>query len=236
MKINFFTVAKTAIFATVAGALTLGLAGPAAASSGTMYGDPTALAKYWAHQKYDDCALMSSADVVGQITGKMPSERAIIKVAQNTPSTSHPGSIYLKPTDKSNPNSGMGTDPDDLPTLLAHYGIHAVNTDADHEGQSGVATGLAALEQYLSAGRGVIVGLNAEMIWGQPIENKGNDGTVYADHAVVVTGVDTANNIVHLNDSGTPKGKDEQIPLDLFVQAWATSHNFMTVTKESRKA
>ena len=25
----------------------------------------------------------------------------------------------------------LGTDPDDLPTLLAHYGIHATNTDAD---------------------------------------------------------------------------------------------------------
>jgi hypothetical protein len=45
-----------------------------------------------------------------------------------------------------------------------------------------------------------------------------------------VTGVDTANNVVHLNDSGTKKGRDERIPLELFVQAWDTSDDFMAVT------
>lgn len=218
--------AKTALFATLAGAAALGLATPAGASSGTMYGDPTAAAKYWVHQHYDDCAIMSSADVVGQITGKLPSERSIIKVAQNTPSSTHPGSIYLKPADKHDPNSGMGTDPDDLPTLLAHYGVHATNTQA---------TGMEALEQSLGSGHAIIVGLNAEMIWNQPVESKGKDGQPAADHAVVVTGVDTANGVVHLNDSGSPKGKDEQIPMAVFVKAWATSRNFMTVTSETHK-
>jgi hypothetical protein len=51
-----------------------------------------------------------------------------------------------------------------------------------------------------------------------------------SDHAVVVTGVDTANGVVHLNDSGTPDGRDEQIPMALFAKAWATSHNFMVIT------
>ncbi|OBK28973.1 hypothetical protein A5634_19420 [Mycobacterium asiaticum] len=229
------SIAKTALLATVAAAAALGLAGPATASSGTMYGDPTAVAKYWRHQNYDDCAIMSSADVVGQITGKLPSERSIIKVAQSTPSASHPGSIYVKPADKNDPNSGMGTDPDDLPTLLAHYGIHATNTDADTAGKTGVATGIEALERYLGGGHAVIIALNAEMIWNQPIENTGRDGQPRADHAVVVTGVDTANGVVHLNDSGNTKGKDEQIPMELFLRAWATSHNFMSVTQETRK-
>ena len=49
------------------------------AASGTMYGDPAAAAKWWRHQQYDDCVLMSTADVVGQMTGKEPSERAIIR-------------------------------------------------------------------------------------------------------------------------------------------------------------
>ncbi|OBK23426.1 C39 family peptidase [Mycobacterium asiaticum] len=234
------SVAKTALFATVSAAVALGLAAPAEAfptrSGTTMYGDPAAVAKYWRHQKYDDCAIMSSADVVGQITGDLPSERSIIKVAQNTPSVVHPGSIYLKPTDKNDPNSGMGTNPGDLPTLLAHYGIHATNTDADNAGKTGLATGMEALEEYLGSGRAVIVGLNAEMIWNQPVENTGTDGEPRADHAVVVTGVDTGNGIVHLNDSGSPKGKDEQIPMAVFIKAWATSHNFMTVTDETRKA
>lgn len=231
---RIITIAKTALFATVAAGAALGLAGPAEAGTGTMYGDPTAVAKYWVHQNYDDCAIMSSADVVGQITGKLPSERSIIKVAQTTPSVVHPGSIYVKPADKNDPNSGMGTTPGDIPTLLAHYGVHATSTDADNADKTGVATGMEALEQYLGSGHAVIVGLNAEMIWNEPVET-GSDGRVHADHAVVVTGVDTAKGVVHLNDSGNKNGKDEQIPLAIFVKAWATSHNYMTVTTETRK-
>jgi hypothetical protein len=113
---------------------------------------------------------------------------------------------------------------------LAHYGIHATFTDADTAGKTGIATGMESLEQLLGSGHAVIVGLNAEMIWNQPV-----DGQARADHAVVVTGVDTAKGIVHLNDSGNPKGRDEQIPMAVFVNAWATSHNSMTVTQETHK-
>ncbi|KZS69505.1 hypothetical protein A4G27_06295 [Mycobacterium kansasii] len=228
MKIS--TIAKTAIAATFAGALALGLAVPADAAMGTMYGAPAAAAKWWRYQKYDDCVIMSSADVIGQITGKEPSERAIVKVAQSTPSTVHPGSIYIKPADPSNPNSGMGTSMWDVPALLAHYGVDAKVTDTDDAPQTGIPTGMEALEQYLGGGHKVIVSLNAEMIWGQPIENKDSDGNPRSDHAVVVTGVDTANGIVHLNDSGTKQGRDEQVPMETFIKAWATSHDFMVVT------
>ncbi|OSC41047.1 C39 family peptidase [Mycobacterium decipiens] len=224
------TALKTATFALAAGAVALGLASPADAAAGTMYGDPVAAAKYWRYQKYDDCVLMSAADVVGQVTGKEPSERAIIKVAQSTPSVAHPGSIYTKPADTKNPNSGMGTSVADIPTLLAHYGVDAVLTDEDNVQTTGVATGIQALEQYLGSGHAVIVSVNAEMIWGQPVEETDSDGNPVSDHAVVVTGVDTENGVVHLNDSGSAKGRDEQIPMELFVKAWATSHDFMAVT------
>ena len=43
-------------------------------------------------------------------------------------------------------------------------------------------------------------------------------------------GIDTATNLVHLNDSGTKDGKDEQVPLKLFLQAWATSDERVVVT------
>ncbi|MCV6965333.1 hypothetical protein BST27_28450 [Mycobacterium intermedium] len=228
MRTTIVRAAKTALMATVAGAIALGLASPAAASSArTMHGDPAVATKYWRLQAFDDCAIMAAADVVGQITGTEPSERAIIKVAQNTPSTRHPGSIYIIPT---NSGDGNGTNRLDLPTLLAHYGVEANMTDADAAAQTGIATGIKALEQYLDGGHAVIVSLNAEMIWGQPVEAKDRDGNPVSDHAVVVTGIDTIRNIVHLNDSGTPQGKDEQIPLQLFVQAWATSHYFLLVT------
>lgn len=62
MKINkIATALKTATFAIAAGAVALGLASPAGAASGTMYGDPAAAAKYWRYQKYDDCLIMAVA-------------------------------------------------------------------------------------------------------------------------------------------------------------------------------
>ncbi len=142
----------------------------------------------------------------------------------------HSGSVYIKPADTKNPNSGMGTSPGDIPTLLAAYGVKAVITDNASAAKTGVATGIETLEQQLGSGHKVIVGFNAEMIWKQPIESKDMNGNPVADHAVVVIGVDTAKNVVHLNDSGKKDGRDEQIPLDLFVKAWDTGGDFMAVT------
>src|ERR1700724_2578336 len=116
-------VVKTAVFATVAGALALGLATPAEAAASTMYGDPAAAAQWWRHQKFDDCVIMASADLIGQITGKEPSEQSIIKRAQSTPSTIHPGSIYIKPANTKDPNSGQGTMFGDVPQLLSEYQV-----------------------------------------------------------------------------------------------------------------
>ncbi|MGE5286814.1 MAG: hypothetical protein ACM3ML_06330 [Micromonosporaceae bacterium] len=45
-----------------------------------------------------------------------------------------------------------------------------------------------------------------------------------------MTGVDATRGIVHLNDSGTAEGRDEQIPLQLFVEAWETGNELMVVT------
>jgi Peptidase_C39 like family len=224
------TLAKAATFAAAAGAMALGLSSQADAATGSMYGNPAAAAKWWHHQQYDDCVLMSTADVVGEMTGKEPSEVAVIQLAQSTPSKVHPGSIYVKPTNKKNPNSGMGTSFMDVPQLLAHYGVGAKWTDGDDVARTGIPTGMESLENLLGSGHKVIVSLNAEMIWHQPIESKDEKGDPQSDHAVVVTGVDTARGVVHLNDSGNPKGRDEQIPMALFVKAWATSDDFMVVT------
>lgn len=223
-------IAKTAALAVLTSAITLGLASPAGAAAGTMYGDPAAAAQYWRYQKYDDCVLMSSADVIGQITGKEPSERAIIRRAQATPSVVHPGSIYTTPANTKNPNSGMGTSFADVPTLLKVYKIHAVITNKDHVAQDGVPAGIEGVEQQLSEGHKVIASVNAELIWHQPVQTKDENGDPRGDHAVVVTGVDTANDVVHLNDSGSPDGRDEQIPLALFLQAWGASKQLMVFT------
>ena len=226
--------ARTIAFALFAGASTLGLAfglaAPANAASEAVYGDPVAAGRYWHQQQYDDCVLMSSADVIGQITGEAPSEAAIIEKAHSTPSVVHGGPIYTKPANSDDPNSGAGASLEDIPTLLARYRVTAVVIDRDDRAVNGIRPGIAGLKQALGGGHKVIVGLNAELIWHEPVDAKDKSGNPESDHAVVVTGVDATRGIVHLNDSGIAEGRDEQVPMELFVRAWATSDELMVVT------
>jgi hypothetical protein len=230
--------ARTAGFAAFAAALTFGFATGLAhaddTTTGGMYGDPAAAAAYWRPQTYDDCALMAAADVIGEVTGHQVSEQEIIAAAQQLPSQTHPGSIYLVPKDTDNPNTGQGTSSNDLPLLLAHYGVTSTLTNQSDASSTGVATGMAALKQYLSGGRKVIVEVNAELIWGQPVESKDKNGEPASDHAVVATGVDAVNGTVHLNDSGVSDGADKTVSLEIFSKAWATSDDEMVVTDAPR--
>ncbi|MGD1170579.1 hypothetical protein ACKUVQ_23870 [Mycobacterium seoulense] len=230
MKTILGSIAKAATLAVAAGAIALGLAGPAQAASGTTYGDPTAAAKWWRHQKYDDCVLMAAADLIGQMTGKEPSEEAIIKKAESTPSAIHPGSIYIKPSDTKDPNSGQGTMFGDVPTLLKLYNVYGVVSDEAHAAKTGVPAGIEGIEQLLGTGHKVMVSVNGELIWHVPVETKDENGSPSGDHAVVVTGVDAAYNIVHLNDSGDPNGRDSQVPMALFMRAWEASHELIVAT------
>jgi hypothetical protein len=141
-----------AVWGAVAAASVFGFAGiahaaraPNVAHGGGMYGDPAAAAQYWRRQHDSNCAEMAVADVVGQVTGHEPTEQQINAAAEATPSVAHRGSIW---------NPGGATNNQDLPVLLAHYGVRAV---ADQS-----TTG--ALEQDLAQGRKVIVGLNSEIL------------------------------------------------------------------------
>lgn len=223
---------------TLLAAVALGLTSATAAAApstpempsgiGTLYGDPAAAAPFWHYQQLDDdCVEMAVADVVGELTGDLPSEKAIVKVARSTPSTVHSGPIYTKPKRR---KSGEGTSLDDEPALLAHYGVHAVSTDRPSAAKTGVPTGMKALEGDLNQHRKVIVGVNSELLWREPVEDKTAEGQPEANHAVVVTGVDTGAGVVHLNDSGSETGRDEQVPIDLFTRSWDTSDDQMTVT------
>jgi len=89
---------------------------------------------------------------------------------------------------------------------------------------------MPALERDLAKGRKVIAAVNAELLWGEPVEDKTSDGQPESNHAVVVTGVDTATGIVHFNDPGSEDGRDEQVPIDVFIRSWASSDDEMTVT------
>jgi hypothetical protein len=149
---------------------------------------------------------MAVADVVGQVTGREPSEQQIEGVAENTPSVDHGGSIW---------HPGGSTINLDLPVLLTHYGVRSTIVNAN----------TSALEQELAQGHKVIAGLNSQILW------NGRGDRTREDHSVVVTGIDTRAGVVHLNDSGINSGRDEQVSIATFERSWATSHNFAVVTR-----
>ena len=210
MSTSIRNATRTAGVVTLTVAAAIGLAGVAHAD-GQMYGDPAAAAPYWRYQHQQDCGLMAVADVVGQLTGREPLQIGIETRGIFTKSESHRGDVYFFD----------GTSPDDMVMLLQKYGI-----------QSDLTTGntMGTVEQDLAGGHKVIAALNGETIWNYPA---GQGQRTQPDHAVVVTGVDTGRNIVHLNDSGTPSGRDEQIPMATFSRAWATSNDLLIVTQET---
>ncbi|WP_406815134.1 C39 family peptidase [Mycobacterium sp. M23085] len=171
-----------------------------------MYGDPVAAAPYWRQQSGSDCGEMAVADVVGQITGRQPTEQQMIDLAENTPGATHHGPIWQP--------KGT-TDIADLPILLWHYRVRADNIQTDTD----------ALARNLAQNHKVIAIVNAETIWNRP--GKRN----IANHFVVVTGIDSRAGVVHLNDSGISTGRDEQIPISVFERAWAPNYNSAIVTK-----
>jgi hypothetical protein len=197
------------------GSAGLTLVAPAAAAPAGMYGDPVKAAQYWAPQSFgNNCVLMSVAGVVGQVTGRMPSEQEIIGVAQNTPSVEGGQNAY---TD----TQGDGVDTRDIAALLAHYGIHSTTSeDAKND------AALDKLETTLGSRHAVMVPLTADTIWeGKPPKT--------GDHEVVVIGVDATNGVAHLNDSGPENGRDEQVSIATFMSAWGGGDFEMTVTQET---
>jgi hypothetical protein len=179
---------------------------PAPNSDSGMHGDPAAAAPYWRYQQQDfDCAEMAVADVVGEISGHSPTEDEITGAAANIPSAVHPGPIY----------SGGRTSNKDLVPLLAHFGIQA---DVLHPGTD-------TLIRRLDQGRKMIVGVNDKILW----DVRGDRSR--ENHFVVVTGIDTKANVVHVNDSGVEAGRDEQVRIATFEDAWSKSDNFTVVTR-----
>src|ERR1700757_5482719 len=94
-------------------AVAIGLAGVAQGDpNGQMYGDPDAAAPYWRYQHQQDCGLMAVADVVGQVTGREPSQIGMELRGVFTKSESHRGDVY----------HFDGTSPQDMVLLLQKHG------------------------------------------------------------------------------------------------------------------
>jgi hypothetical protein len=209
---------RTAVAVVCVGAASVSLASPAAGSG--MYGNPTAAAKYWQEQSLEDnCGLMSVADVVGEITGHAPTEEQMVTLAEKTPSGTNPGPIYAPRNDPSHAGNNGGIEMADEVLLLNHYGIKSVMTYAGDNKQLGLPT----LEQYLGTDRKIIAWVNSAVIWNT------HDQRTMADHFLVVTGIDTDKEVVHLNDPGAEHA-DEQVSIATFTNAWHTGEESIVVT------
>ncbi|GBG36749.1 C39 family peptidase [Mycobacterium montefiorense] len=192
----------------------------AKASASGVYGDPAAAAKYWVQQSTEDtCGLASVADVVGEVTGNAPTEQQIIKVAQNTPSSIRDGPIYLPTGDPGHETEKGGIDAADTVVLLEHYGVKSRMTWDKNPDE----VTLPALEGYLGANRKLIAWVNGGTILDS------NDQRKTADHLLVVTGIDTNNETVHLNDPYADSG-DTKVSIARFMTAWKTGQQTVIVT------
>jgi hypothetical protein len=193
---------------------------PARTTVGGVYGDPAAAAKYWVQQSLEDtCGLASVADVVGEVTGHARTEQQIIKLAQNTPSVIRDGQIYLPTGDPGHETEKGGIDMADTVVLLDHYGIKSHMTYDKHPEE----VGLSKLEEYLGADRKVIAWVNSGTILGS------NDQRTSPDHLLVVTGVDTNDHTVHLNDPYADHA-DTKVSIDTFMTAWKIGQESIVVT------
>ncbi len=186
-----------------------------------LYGDPATAAKYWQQQSLEDnCGLVSVADVVGEITGHAPTEPQVIALAVSTPSGTNPGPIYAPVNDPSHANGAGGIEMADEVVLLKRYGIKSAMIDATTHPEE---TGLPALKRYLTDNRKIIAWVNSAIIWNT------SDQRSAADHFLVVTGIDTNTEVVHLNDPGADHA-DEQVAISTFTTAWNTGGDSIVVT------
>ena len=103
--------------------------------------------------------------------------------------------------------------------LLAHYGVKSHMTYDAHPDE----VGLPALEQYLGANRKVIAWVNSAIVWDT------SDQRTKADHFLVVTGIDTNKEVVHLNDPGADYA-DEKVSVTRFMSAWKIGQESIVVT------
>lgn len=182
-------------------------------------GKPADKVAYFLYQEQTNrCVLMSTAMVIGQLLGKdkMPTADEITQEAATTPSSVAPDVMMYDPV-----KDGFVYNADAL-QLLENHGITATSTQYS-KGQGTLA--LDNLKSALTAGNSVIVTVNADIAWGRAAPG----GADTADHAITVLGIDTAKNLVYVNDSAFRNGAGIGMKMDVFMAAWK-ANDFQTIT------
>lgn len=192
------------------------LAMGSAASGGTfdpetpseyVVGEPATDMESWEFQgNTNRCALFSQKFAIEQITGQDIDIESFADIAEENGWFSENGGTTTLNMDK----------------MLDYY-------DIDHEMQFDAS--LSDLEDALRNGDKVIVSVDSGQIWYGEANDIFSPGTV-SDHALQVVGIDYSNPdapMAVLNDSGSPAGCGEMVPLDIFENAWAAGDHQMIV-------
>jgi hypothetical protein len=179
-----------------------------------LFGTPIQDAGFWdGQQQYpDDCAIKCQQFILEQFTGAPADEHTLVR-------ESFENGWYIP---------GAGTPPQDVGKLLELHGVgvHRYN----HATQLHLAIELAQ-------GHKVIVGVDAKELWqGNSILEEIRDalGFAEANHAVVVSGIDTSDPDhvrVLVSDPGTGQAI-AAYPMEQFLDAWRDSDFFLVATNE----
>lgn len=171
---------------------------PSAANPFAVTGNPAASMEYWEFQgDTGRCALYSEKFVIEELTGQDIDIEDFAEVAKaNGWFTEEGGTTFLN-----------------MNNMLDYYGI---------ENQMSFHNSITDIENCLNNGGKVIVSIDSDEIWYGTSNNIFSPDSA-ADHAVEVIGIDRTDPnhpMVILNDSGTPDGRGEMVPLEVFEGAW----------------
>ena len=182
---------------------------PAMSDPNLVAGNPEADMQHWEFQgPTGRCAIYAQKFVIEEALGREVPIEELVAVAEEHG--------WFSDVD------GGGTTTLNMDKLLEYYKVdHQMSFDND----------IDSLEKALNDGKNVIVGVDSGQIW-YGDENNIFSPETNADHAVQVIGIDRTDPgcpMVVLNDSGTPNGRGELVPLDIFENAWNAGDSQMII-------
>ena len=182
---------------------------PAMSDPNLVAGDPGADMEHWEFQgPTGRCAIYAQKFVIEEALGREVPIEELVAVAEEYG--------WFSDVD------GGGTTTLNMDKLLEYYEVdHQMSFDND----------IDSLEKALNEGKNIIVGVDSGQIW-YGDENNIFSPETNADHAVQVIGIDRTDPgcpMVVLNDSGTPNGRGELVPLNIFENAWNAGDSQMII-------
>ena len=192
-----------------------------------MYGDPVKNAQYWQAQSYENCVLMATTMVIGQLTGTMPAEEEIHDYGDGTTEA------VVDLGQRCGPWAPRQRRREGCCRYCWTERRHHVPPSRRMTRPKAPGAGCR------DDGAGLTIrpcGRRSQPTIWNAVENKPlPEGVITADHQVVILGVDRTKGIVYINDSGfAEEGKNMKVPLDVFMKAWQAD-DYETMVAE-RKA